>query len=297
MIVSVASGKGGTGKTTVASNLALAIESENDVQFFDCDVEAPNAHLFLKPQITHSEPVTTACPTVDRTLCTFCGTCADVCAFKALAVTKDRVLVFPDLCHDCGGCKLFCPEHAIGRKEHTVGRVECGHASCIAFCQGTLSPGEAFSSPIIRAMKQKVSATGIVIVDAPPGTSCPVVEAIGGSDICLLVTEPTPFGLHDLRLAVRLVKKLELPVGVIINRADMGDNEVEQYCLQEGLPIIMRIPYDKQLAIAYAQGVPAVRSLPHYAEKFRRLYADILKLVSGEFTQETATDQTKGVDS
>lgn len=286
MIVSIASGKGGTGKTTVAINLALVMEHECDVQFFDCDVEAPNAHLFLQPQLTYSKPVVAACPTVDRTRCTFCGTCADICAFKALAVVKDRVLVFPDLCHDCGGCKLFCPEDAIGRKEHTIGRLECGHAGNIGFCQGSLSPGEAFSPPIIKALKQRVRDDGLVIVDAPPGTSCPVVGAIEGSDICLLVTEPTPFGLHDLMLAVRLARKLALQVGIVINRADMGDNEVERYCQQEGLPIVMRIPYDKRLARAYAQGLPAVGSLPNYSERFRELYFNIRSLVD-EQTEES----------
>ncbi|MGZ4846655.1 MAG: nucleotide-binding protein [Halobacteriota archaeon] len=279
MIISVASGKGGTGKTTVATNLALTMERDCDVYFFDCDVEAPNAHLFLKPHFTHSEPVIAACPTVDSTQCTFCGACTDICAFKALAIVKDRVLVFPDLCHDCGGCKLFCPEHAIGRKEHRIGRLECGHSDGIAFWQGTLCPGEAFSSPIIRALKQRVPDRGLVIVDAPPGTSCPVVEAIEGSDICLLVTEPTPFGLHDLTLAVRLVRKLDLKTGVIINRADIGDSEVEKYCRKEGLPVVTRIPYDKRLAIAYAQGMPVVGSLPYFAEQFRELYQDIRNLV------------------
>lgn len=281
MIVSIASGKGGTGKTTIATNLALAMERDCEVQFFDCDVEAPNAHLFLKPQLTYYEPIVAACPTVDSTRCTFCGTCADICAFKALAVVKDRVLVFPDLCHDCGGCELFCPEHAIGRKEHKIGLLECGHAGNIAFCQGKLSPGEAFSTPIIRALKRRVPDDAFVIVDAPPGTSCPVVDAIEGSDICLLVTEPTPFGLHDLTLAVKLARKLDLRMGVIINRADIGDSAVENYCLKEGLPIVMRIPYDKQLAIAYAQGKPAIGSLPKYSERFRALYHNIRKLVDG----------------
>lgn len=281
MIVSIASGKGGTGKTTIATNLALAMEHDCEVNFFDCDVEAPNAHLFLKPQLTYYEPIVAACPTVDRTRCTFCGTCADICAFKALAVVKDRVLVFPDLCHDCGGCKLFCPEHAVGRKEHKIGFLECGHAGKIAFCQGSLAPGEAFSTPIIRALKRRVPDDAFVIVDAPPGTSCPVVDAIEGSDMCLLVTEPTPFGLHDLLLVVRLARKLELRVGVIINRADIGDSEVENYCLKGGLPIVMRVPYDKKLAKAYAQGTPAVGSLAKYSERFRALYCDIRKLVDG----------------
>jgi MinD superfamily P-loop ATPase len=285
MIVSVASGKGGTGKTTVATNLALVAQHDCDVHFFDCDVEAPNAHFFLKPQFAHSEPVTVACPVVDSTRCTFCGACADTCAFKALAVVKDRVLVFPDLCHDCGACKLFCPEHAVGRKEHKIGRLECGNAGDIAFCQGKLDPGEAFSTPIIRALRRRVPDDAFVILDAPPGTSCPVVDAIKESDLCLLVTEPTPFGLHDLKLAVRLAQKLELRTGVIINRADIGDSGVENYCLKEELPIVMRIPYDKLLAKAYAEGKPAAEVSTAYAERFRALFYNIRKLVdAGEVT-------------
>jgi len=278
MIVSVASGKGGTGKTTVAVNLALAAAHESKVQFFDCDVEAPNAHLFLKPQFDHREAVKATCPTVNGTCCTFCGRCAEVCAFNALAVLKDRVLVFPELCHDCGGCARFCPENAIGKKEHDIGFIESGHAGTIEFVQGTLTPGEAFAPPIICALKRKMSNDSIVIIDAPPGTSCPVVEAIQGSDCCLLVAEPTPFGLHDLTLAVELVRKLRLQVGVVINRADVGDNKVEAYCIHEGLPVIMKLPYDKQLAIKYAEGTPAVDVLPTYKEKFSQLYLDIKKL-------------------
>ncbi|MGB8311999.1 MAG: ATP-binding protein [Halobacteriota archaeon] len=278
MIISVASGKGGTGKTTVAVNLALAAARESKVQFFDCDVEAPNAHLFLKPQFDHREAVKAACPTVNGTRCTFCGRCAEVCAFNALAVLKDRVLVFPELCHDCGGCARFCPENAVGKKEHDIGFVESGHAGTIEFFQGTLTPGEAFSPPVICALKRKMNDDSVVIVDAPPGTSCPVVEAIQGSDCCLLVTEPTPFGLHDLTLAVELVHKLQLQVGVVINRADVGDNKVEAYCAHEELPVMMKLPFDKQLAIRYAEGTPAVDVLPTYKEKFSQLYLDIKKL-------------------
>jgi MinD superfamily P-loop ATPase len=278
MIIAVASGKGGTGKTTVAVNLALALQRDHNVEFFDCDVEAPNAYLFLKPQITHYEPVTTACPTVDRTRCTFCGKCAEVCAFHALVVLKERVLLFPELCHDCGGCELVCLQNAIGKKERKIGIIESGLAGNIAFFHGRLTPGEPFSPPLIRALKGTVSNDSIVILDAPPGTSCPVVTTIEGSDFCLLVTEPTPFGLHDVALAVELVQKLEIRAGVVINRADIGDQKVDAYCVKKGLPVLMRLPYDQELAIHYAQGLPAVGVLPEYQQKFSQLYQDINKL-------------------
>ena len=241
-------------------------------------MEAPNAYLFLKPQITHSEPVTTACPTVDGTRCTFCGKCAEVCAFHALVVLKERVLLYPELCHDCGGCELFCPQNAIGKKERKIGIIESGLAGNMAFFHGRLTPGEPFSPPLIRALKRMVSNDSIVILDAPPGTSCPVVTTIEGSDFCLLVTEPTPFGLHDLALAVELVQKLEIRAGVVVNRADIGDEKVDAYCAKKGLPVLMRLPYDQELAINYAQGVPAVGVLPEYQQKFSQLYQDINKL-------------------
>lgn len=279
MIIGIASGKGGTGKTTVAVNLALALQRENNVKFFDCDVEAPNAYLFLKPTITHSEPVTAACPTVDGTRCTFCGKCAEVCVFHALVVLKERVLLFPELCHDCGGCKIVCPQNAIGKKERNIGLIETGLAGNIAFFQGRLTPGEPFSPPVIQALKRMVSNDAIVILDAPPGTSCPVVTTLEGSDFCLLITEPTPFGLHDLALAVELLQKLEIRAGVVVNRADTGDEKVEAYCAKKGLPVLLRLPYDQELAINYAQGLSAVGLLPGYKQKFSQLYQDINELV------------------
>ncbi|MEI7827766.1 MAG: ATP-binding protein [Euryarchaeota archaeon] len=281
MIIAVASGKGGTGKTTVAVNLALALQREYNVKFFDCDVEAPNAYLFLKPEITHSEPVMIGCPTVNGALCTFCGKCAEVCAFNALVVLKERVLLYPELCHDCGGCELFCLQNAIGRTEHKIGTLESGFAGNIAFFHGRLTPGEPFSPPVIRALKRKLSDNSdnsVVILDAPPGTSCPVVTAIEGSDFCLLVTEPTPFGLNDLALAVELVQKLEIRAGVVVNRADIGDNKVDAYCAKKGLPVLMRLPYDQELSIRYAQGIPAVGVLSGYQKRFSQLCQDINKL-------------------
>ena len=276
MIIAVASGKGGTGKTTIAVNVALALEHKYNVQFFDCDVEAPNAYLFLKPRFTHSEPVKAAGPTVTAPAARFAENALKCALFTRSRSQKIVCSYFLNFA-TTRWVRPFCPENAIGKK-HNIGHVESGNAGNIAFFQGSLTPGEALSPPIIQALKRKMNRDSIVIVDAPPGTSCPVVDAIKGSDVCLLVTEPTPFGLHDLTLAVELVSKLELPAGVIINQADIGDDKVEAYCKREGLPILMRLPYDQELAINYAQGIPAIEALPEYRERFSQLCQNIKTL-------------------
>lgn len=208
MVIAVASGKGGTGKTTVATNLALAISGRYRVQFLDCDVEEPNAHIFLKPRIEHTETVAIPVPRVDREKCTYCGRCADVCPQHAIAVFPGQVLVFAELCHGCGACGLLCPQQAITEVGRPVGTVEVGKAGDVTFVQGRLKVGEAFAPPVVRAVKGKAGGHQVAIVDVAPGTSCPVVEALKGVDFCLLVTEPTPFGLHDLRLMVEVLEKL-----------------------------------------------------------------------------------------
>ncbi len=257
MIVSVASGKGGTGKTTVAVNLALFLtqNGEKNVQFLDCDVEEPNAYIFLKPEIQKTQKVSILVPEVDEKKCNFCGKCAEVCAYNALAVLKDKVLVFPQLCHGCGGCTLFCPEKAISEKEREIGVLEQGKSGLIDFIQGRLNISEPMATPVIREVKKKVNPDGITIIDVPPGTSCPVIEAVNRSDFCLLVTEPTPFGLNDLKLAVEVLKKLKIKFGVIINRAGIGDNKVKNYCEDEGIEILAEIPYDRNVAVLYSQGI------------------------------------------
>jgi len=257
VIVSVASGKGGTGKTTVAVNLALFLtqNGEKNVQFLDCDVEEPNAYIFLKPEIQKTQKVSILVPEVDEKKCNFCGKCAEVCAYNALAVLKDKVLVFPQLCHGCGGCTLFCPEKAISEKEREIGVLEQGKSGLIDFIQGRLNISEPMATPVIREVKKKVNPDGITIIDVPPGTSCPVIEAVNRSDFCLLVTEPTPFGLNDLKLAVEVLKKLKIKFGVIINRAGIGDNKVKNYCEDEGIEILAEIPYDRNVAVLYSQGI------------------------------------------
>lgn len=274
MIISVASGKGGTGKTTVATSLALSISSIKDsqVQFLDCDVEEPNAYIFLKPLIEKSGPMCVLIPKVDEAKCNFCGKCADICAYNAIAVFKDKVLIFSTLCHSCGGCAMLCPQKAITEVNKEIGTIEIGNSNNFQFIQGILNIGEVISPPLIRAVKKYINSTRTVIVDAPPGTSCPVIEAIKGSDFCILVTEPTPFGLNDLILAVEVLKKMDIPFGVVVNRAGTGNNEVENYCSKESIAILMKIPFDRKIAEAYSKGITIVEAIPQYKEEFIKLF-------------------------
>jgi MinD superfamily P-loop ATPase len=278
MMVSVASGKGGTGKTTVATNLALYLASDksNQVRFLDCDVEEPNAHIFLKPRIEKKRPVSLLIPEIDRRKCTFCGECAKVCAYNAIVVLKKEVLTFPELCHGCGGCSLLCPEHAISEKERSIGVLEEGRAGSIEFIQGRLNIGEPMATPLIRAVKKTINPQGITLVDVPPGTSCPVIESIRGSDFCLLVTEPTPFGMNDLKLAVELLKELKIKHGVLINRAGIGDDTTRDYCRREGVPILAEIPFDREIAVLYSRGIPLWKNGEHY----QKIFCDLWNFIS-----------------
>lgn len=279
MIISVASGKGGTGKTLIATSLALSLGNETKVQFLDCDVEEPNAHILLKPTIERRETVSIPVPQIDEQKCTFCGKCAEVCAYNALAVLKNRVLVFPELCHGCGACSYLCPEDAISEVAREIGVVEVGRFKQIEFIHGRLAVGEAMAHPVIRRVKEHIDPEKTVIIDVSPGTSCPVVEAVGGSDFCLLVTEPTPFGLNDLTLAVETVKKLNIRRGVVVNRAGVGDRKVDEYCEGEGIPLLLYIPLDTQIARFYSQGVPLVEGMPEWRDAFHRLFEDIQQVM------------------
>jgi len=278
MIISIASGKGGTGKTTVATNLALSVGS--GVQLLDCDVEEPNAHLFLNPVFDQTETVTTPVPEVDLDKCTFCGKCSEICQFKAIVVVGETVLPFEELCHSCGGCMEVCPEDAITENGRELGILQKGHRNGIEFGHGKLRVGEAMSPPLIKEVLSFADPAKLTIVDAPPGTSCPVIESMKNADFVLLVTEPTPFGLYDLKLAVGAVNILNIPCGLVINRSDLGDDKVKTYARQEQLPVLMEIPYDRRIAEVYSRGDMIVEVMPEWKERFLELYEKIKHLLN-----------------
>ena len=277
MIISIASGKGGTGKTTLAVNLALSLP-KGGVQLIDCDVEEPNSHLFLSPSIHRVTPVGIPVPRIDESKCTYCGKCAKVCEYHAIAVILKNVLVFDELCHGCGACSYLCPEKAIFEVEREIGIVQEGSANGISFANGVLNVGEPMASPLIRKAKEKIQKDKIVILDAPPGTACPVIETVKGSEFCLLVTEPTPFGLNDLELAVGMLEKLGIPMGVVINKSDIGDRKVWDYCESKHIPLLMEIPMDREIAESYSKGIPIVFQKPSYIKKFQDLFEKMEEL-------------------
>jgi len=282
--IAIASGKGGTGKTTVATNLAKSV-TDRTVVLADCDVEEPNAHLFLNPEIQDEKTVNTFIPVVDMEKCTLCGQCTEICQFQAIVNIKEKILVFPELCHSCFGCQRICPEMAIGDGHKEIGTISqglSGHVRCVV---GTLKIGEAMAPPLIKAVKKTAiieAESDLLILDAPPGTSCPVIEAVKGTDFIVLVTEPTPFGLHDLKLAVEMVKIIGIPYGVIINRSDIGDRAVLDYCQRNQISVLMEIPEDRRIAESYSQGKLIIDALPEYQKVFRDLLKTIEEKTAGQ---------------
>lgn len=269
MIISVASGKGGTGKTTVATNMAFSIDSK--VKLLDCDVEEPNSHLFIRPEIDRVETVYTSIPQVDENGCSLCKKCMEICRFNAITVIGETILTFPELCHSCGGCMEVCPEKVISEGTREIGVLEKGKKDNIEFFHGRIRIGETMSPPLIRKVRSFEDKDEITIIDAPPGTSCPVISAMKGADYILMVTEPTPFGMHDLKLAVDAVKILGIPRGLVINRSDIGDESVKEYAEQEGLDILMEIPFDRKIAEAYSKGNLLAEEMPEWKDRFLTL--------------------------
>ena len=279
MIVSVASGKGGTGKTSVAVNMALSIGT---VQFLDCDVEEPNAYLLLHPEIEHAlsreEPVYLPVPVINEELCDHCGECAEFCPNNAIFVSPEKVLVFPELCYSCGGCAIICPRKAISEEQRRIGTLKLCSAGDLELVYGELEVGEPMAVPVIKEVKRRIENDRPVILDSPPGTSCPVIETVKESDFCVLVTEPTPFGLHDLKITVQVLKDMKIPFGVVINRAGIGDRKVYEYCEEKNIPILLEIPYKRKIAELYSRGIPFSLEMPEWKEKFQTLFNQVRKL-------------------
>ncbi len=278
MIISVASGKGGTGKTTIAVNLALSVQHS---VYIDCDVEEPNGHILLKPVISSQQSITKKLPKINSERCTFCGKCSDLCEFNAIIVLKSDVMIFYDLCHGCGVCSYFCPEHAIQEIERSFGEIRKGYieSESVDFVDGTLNVGEMHGAQLIKQVRKEALPDRINIIDAPPGTSCSMVAAVKDADYCILVTESTPFGLNDLKLAVHVLCLLGVPFGVIINKYDHNYPALENYCLSEQITILLKIPFDRKIAEYYSRGIPIVHIMSQLKESFRQLFEQIQSVV------------------
>jgi MinD superfamily P-loop ATPase len=280
LIIVVASGKGGTGKTTIAVNLALSLGSAS---LLDCDVEEPNVHTLLQPSAVQTTSVAVPTPVVNQDKCTLCGKCAEFCKFNAIFVGKAKVMVYNEMCHSCGGCSLVCPEDAISEIPRSIGNIHQSSIGNIRLVYGELSIGEPIATSLIRAVKAHIDPSEVNILDAPPGTACPVIETMRDGDFLVLVTEPTPFGLHDLSMAVEVVKELKIPYGVIINRAGIGDEGVRNFCKENKIPILMEISFDRRIAELYSRGVPFVKEMPAWRQHFEELFTDIKRMIeSGE---------------
>ena len=280
MNIAIASGKGGTGKTTISTNLAYYLAGRNiSVKYLDCDVEEPNGHLFLKPEITKKQPAFIPVPLIDESKCTGCGKCVQLCEYNALARLGKTVMVFSELCHGCGGCTLVCPVNAISEQKKEIGFVESGKSGKTGFVHGRLKIGEAMSPPLIRSVLEKKDKDSVNIIDAPPGTSCPVIASVKNTDFIVLITEPTPFGLNDLGLAIETTKTIGIPFGVVINRADKDNNDAEVFCKQRDVMILCEIPDDRSIAEAYSKGEMIIDAIPQLRNIYAKLWEAIQKQV------------------
>lgn len=280
MKIAVASGKGGTGKTTVAVNLALSLENAH---VYDCDVEEPNAHTLLHPDQISTTPVTIPTPVIDQEKCNLCGDCGEFCQFNALFVGKTKVILYEEICHSCGGCVLVCPEKAITERDRIVGALHSDTSGDVGLTYGALNVGEPMAVPIIKAVKAQIQDGKLSILDAPPGTSCTMIETVEECDYVILVTEPTPFGLHDLSMTVDVIDRLGVPYGVIINRSDIGDDATKEYLEGKGIHVLMEIPFDRHIAELYSRGVPFVTEMPEYREQFQGVFEYIKEVaISGK---------------
>ncbi|MCP4632191.1 MAG: P-loop NTPase [candidate division Zixibacteria bacterium] len=272
MLITVASGKGGTGKTTVAVNIAsILAKSNQSLYYVDCDVEEPNGALFLNPEINSEQTFSLPKPDVIEELCDGCGICKDICRFNSIVIVRDKAIIFPELCHSCGGCTLVCPIDAISEIQEEIGVIRKGNSGDLGFIEGRLKIGIPTAVPLIKEVKKALPCNCDAIIDAPAGTSCPVIETVRGTDYVLLVTEPTPFGLHDLMIAVETVRKLNLPFGVVINRSGIGDDRVNNYCIEEGIPLMAEIPDSRSAAELYSRGKLLYEKLPEFKEIFESI--------------------------
>ncbi len=278
LTISVAAGKGGTGKTLFATSLAVALNKQwpGAVQLLDCDVEEPNADILLHPTFTAQEPVYIKVPEVDKSVCIYCGKCAEACQFAAIAVIREAVLTFPELCAGCGSCSYVCPVDAITEVNRQVGVVDTGKTpEGIQFVQGRVNVGDQRATPCTKAVREHLAANLINILDAPPGTACPMQETIEDTDYCVLVTEPTPFGLENLKESIATCKRMAVPYGVVINRDGIGDEGVAQYCQQEGVEILLRIPQQREVAEAYSRGETLAHGFDEWVGPLQQLYEHI----------------------